>query len=182
MPEHVFDHTAKRRLITANAPSVLIAQVTDKLRSAPVTLLDQGDGATPLGSRHPAPGSYEPQKIVGALPGSKWAAQAGVGAGGVRGPQKVRRTWPALTPAQPRVHRTVARHPTGRAPSNLFVARGQGRFGHRHSSVASVGRRRCPIRSGGWWPTPCPGSPATPYCKSRIRRRRRSRTARSSLG
>jgi len=49
VPRHVFDHTAKRRMVTANAPSVLIAQVTDKLRSAPVTLLDQGDGAAPRG-------------------------------------------------------------------------------------------------------------------------------------
>jgi len=99
VPEHVLDHTAKHHIVTANAPSVLIAQVSDKLRSAPVTLLDQGDGAAPLGSRHPAPGSYEPQKIVGALPGSKWA-----------------------TPAQARVHRTVARHPWGHRPTSSWLA------------------------------------------------------------
>jgi len=122
VPEHVFDHTAKRRIVTANAPSVLIAQVSDKLRSAPVTLLDQGDGAAPLGSRHPAPGSDEPQKIVSALPVSKWATQAGVGAGRMRGPQKVRRIRPAPTPAQARVHRTVARHPRGRRPTASWLA------------------------------------------------------------
>ena len=49
VPEHVLDHTAKHHIVTANAPSVLIAQVSDKLRSAPVTLLDQGNGAAPLG-------------------------------------------------------------------------------------------------------------------------------------
>jgi len=56
--------------------------VTDKLRSAPVALLDQGGGAMPAGHGHPAPGSLEPQKIVGAPPRSKWSAAAGL-AGGV---------------------------------------------------------------------------------------------------
>lgn len=65
----------------ADAPSVLAATVADNLRSAPVTLQDQGHGATPHGSRHPAPGSNEPQKIVGTLPRSKRTAEAGTGGG-----------------------------------------------------------------------------------------------------
>ena len=64
-----------------NAPSVLSATVTDKLRSAPVTLLDQGDGAMPVGHGYPAPGSTEPQKIVGTPPRSKWSTEAGPSGG-----------------------------------------------------------------------------------------------------
>ena len=64
------------------------------------------------------------------------------------------------------------------APSNPFVARGPGRFGHRQAAVAfASGRRRCPIRSGGWSPTPLAGSPTTP--DSQFRRRRDAQRSRS---
>ena len=35
----------------------------------------------PVGHGHPAPGSWEPQKIVGAPPRSKWSAEAGPAGG-----------------------------------------------------------------------------------------------------
>lgn len=166
-----FHHAAKCCIVTVNAPSVLIAKVTDHLRSAPVTLLDQGDGAVPIRNRHPAPGSCEPQKIVGALPASKWSAQAGVGRAGRADPKKSGTSGPP--------HRGFTEQWLGTrwAASNPFVARGQGRFGHRQASVAlASGRRRCPIRSGGWSPTPLAGSPTTPYFQ--FRRRRDSRRSR----
>ena len=106
-----------------DAPSVLSATVTDKLRSAPVALLDQGNGAMPVGHGHPAPGSWEPQKIVGAPPRSKWSAR---GAGSQIGGSA----------------------PRGRRPTPR-LARWQGRLGHVQSSVAHGGRWRCPIQICG---------------------------------
>ena len=112
VPGHAFDHAAKRRPVTANAPSFLVGKATDRLRSAPATFVDPDHGAVPMGNRHPAPGSYEPQKIVGALPRSKWAAEAGTGGGRAGPPSRSRRDRPPSPPG-PRVHRSLARRPAG---------------------------------------------------------------------
>ncbi len=109
-----------------------------------------------VGSRHPAPGSCEPRKIVGAPPRSKWTTEVGAGRG--RGSLKSRRPRPA--PTGPRIHRSLARCHVGtvqpRAGSMAEASRSQ-------PLLPDECRRemcRRPIRSGGCPPTPCPGSPA----------------------
>jgi hypothetical protein len=58
-------------------------------------------------SRHPAPGSAEPQKIVGAPPRSTWTTEAGAGRG--RGSRSIQAP-------PPRRHRAVESQIAGSAP------------------------------------------------------------------
>ena len=59
------------------------------------------------GSRHPAPGSSEPQKIVGAPPRSKWTTEAGAGRG--RGSLSIQAS-------PPRTHRAEGSQIAGLVP------------------------------------------------------------------
>lgn len=138
-----------RRRISApvdGAPAVVSGSATDRPRSAPATFLDQGDGAASGRSGHPAPGSWEPQIIVGALPRSKRAAEARAG-GGARDPKQSKR--PAR---RPRRGRGIAERGLGaaRTPANPLLARRQRRLAHGQSS-SGVGRggAGAPFRLGG---------------------------------
>jgi hypothetical protein len=51
-----------------DAPSFSIVRRRFRSRIAPVTLLDLGCGACSVRRKYPAPGSLEPQKIIGTLP------------------------------------------------------------------------------------------------------------------
>ena len=135
----------RRCAVTADAPSFLVGKATDRLRSAPATFVDRGHGAVPMRNRHPARGSDEPQKIVGALPRSKWAAEAGTRGGRAGPPSKSRRVRPT-SPPQPRVHRSLARRPAG-AVQPLDGSRAGASRSRTILHGDWAGIRRCPIQT-----------------------------------
>jgi hypothetical protein len=113
-----------------DAPSVLIAVATDRLRSAPVTLLDQGGGAALRERRHPAPGSSNPRKSSVPHQGPSGPRRQGSRARGTPiSPSAPDRPLPECGFTDRWLGALAAL-------ANPRLARWQGRLGHRLSSVA----------------------------------------------
>jgi len=124
-------------------------------RSAPVTLQVLGVGLLPMGRRHPARCSFEPQKIIGTPPRSKWCT--------------------ALPGGGPCVHRSLACAPLGRSQPDM--ARWRGRLGHsrcRSVVVAMLGGNASGLNQI-WWLVANPMAKLTAACPIRFTRRRGSR-------
>ena len=110
----------------------------------------------PVGHGHPAPGSWEPQKIVGAPPRSKWSAEAG----------RAGRADPQESGAPDRSRRAAGSQnggsaPRGRRPT-LGWLDGRGVSVTVNPPWRMGGGGGAPLRSGGSGPTPLAGSPPPP--------------------
>ena len=141
----------------------------------PSPLQDQGTEAMPVGHGHPAPGSREPQKIVGAPPRPKWSAKAGR-AGGAD-PQESGAPAPPRPPRPPR--RAAGSQNDGSTPRvrcptlGWFVGRGVSVTFNPPWRMEAVAAPDSGLEAR--WPTPTRGRRHHPI---RVRRRHGSRGSR----